>query len=208
MRRWRGFGAPPSPLLRHWSEDRWSARVVPQWLSSHATHGNPPDLDRKQRELEEQLIEEETARRVEEEIRSRVETAMASEGVQKVIHQRLKEERAKLEARVTEQLKREEAEMLDSAHAKRVRDRARERDTPGLACVVCPNSSRFGGASTCSPEHAWSRAWQQSCSENMRPAHREMACGCCWWRSRRGWVRWFDTPCSNSQRNNRVVKTV
>jgi arginine/glutamate-rich protein 1 len=75
---------------------------------------------RKQREAEEKLIAEETARRVEEEIQSRVEAALNSDAVQKVIHQRLKDERAKLEARVTEQLRQEEKALLDSAHAKRV----------------------------------------------------------------------------------------
>jgi len=94
---------------------------------------------RKQREAEEKLIEEETARRVEEEIRSRVEAALNSDAVQKVIHQRLKDERAKLEARVTEQLRQEEKALLDSAHAKRDKDQCEKE---ALERMLAENAQR------------------------------------------------------------------
>lgn len=51
-----------------------------------------------------------------------METALASDLVQKQIQARLKEERLKLEARVMEQLRHEEEEALRLARAKRVRE--------------------------------------------------------------------------------------
>lgn len=85
------------------------------------------------------MIEEETARRVEEEIRSRVEAALNSDAVQKVIHQRLKDERAKLEARVTEQLRLEEKALLDTAHAKRDKEKSEKE---ALERMLAENAQR------------------------------------------------------------------
>ena len=58
---------------------------------------------------------------MEEAIRKRVEDALNSDAVQKRIQARLREERAKLEERVAEQLRKEEVALIDAAHRKRVR---------------------------------------------------------------------------------------
>ena len=83
---------------------------------------------RAQRAAEERLVEEETARRIEETIRKRVEAAMASEGVQKQLEARLKEARAKLQAAARRPLARPLAALCPPA--------ARPRST------LCPPSVR------------------------------------------------------------------
>ncbi len=76
---------------------------------------------RWQQEAELKLIEEETARRVEEAIRKKVNEALNSEEVKKEIEAKIKEGRNKLFDEIAQQLAREKEDALAEARRKEVR---------------------------------------------------------------------------------------
>ncbi len=86
------------------------------WLSSCINLGH-----RWQQEAELKLIEEETARRVEEAIRKKVNEALNSEEVKKEIEAKIKEGRNKLFDEIAQQLAREKEDALAEARRKEVR---------------------------------------------------------------------------------------
>jgi arginine/glutamate-rich protein 1 len=81
------------------------------------------ELEKKrwQQEAELKLIEEETARRVEEAIRKKVNEALNSEEVKKEIEVKIKEGRNKLFDEIAQQLAREKEDALAEARRKEVR---------------------------------------------------------------------------------------
>lgn len=70
---------------------------------------------RRQQELELKLIEEETAKRVAEEIRKKVEESLNSEEIKLEIRKRLEEGKKKLVVEVAAQLEKEKEESLVEA---------------------------------------------------------------------------------------------
>ncbi len=76
---------------------------------------------RWQQDAELKLIEEETARRVEEAIRKKVNEALNSEEVKKEIEVKIKEGRNKLFDEIAQQLAREKEDALAEARRKEVR---------------------------------------------------------------------------------------
>lgn len=82
-----------------------------QWLSFDIFYC----FTRRQQELELKLIEEETAKRVAEEIRKKVEESLNSEEIKLDIERRLEEGRKKLVAEVAAQLEKEkEAAVIEA----------------------------------------------------------------------------------------------
>jgi arginine and glutamate-rich protein 1 len=77
-------------------------------------------FDRKQKEIELKLLEEETAKRIEEAIRKKVEESLSSEEVKLEIQRRIEEGRKKLFDEVAAQLEREKETALIEAREKAV----------------------------------------------------------------------------------------
>lgn len=76
--------------------------------------------DRRQQEAELKLIEEETARRVEEAIRKKIEASLNSEEIRVEIQRRLEEGRRRLQDEVAAQLEKEKEEAVIEAKRKEV----------------------------------------------------------------------------------------
>ncbi len=105
----------PTSYVLDW-KDFFILSSFAYWLSLCINLGH-----RWQQEAELKLIEEETARRVEEAIRKKVNEALNSEEVKKEIEAKIKEGRNKLFDEIAQQLAREKEDALAEARRKEVR---------------------------------------------------------------------------------------
>lgn len=99
----------------------WTSKVILfWWFEKNLTICNSIYVFRIEQEIELQILEEETARRIEEAIRAKVEEKLESEEVKLEIERRVEEGHKKLFDDVEAQLEREKQAALTEARQKEV----------------------------------------------------------------------------------------